>query len=75
MMQRAESFVVLRRKPVKVSVRRYLFDLPSPDHHSGIRHIVPNHQQPYRYHAEAQDCRLHRTVSSFGIHASTTAMY
>lgn len=44
MMQRAESFVVLRRKPVKVRlafgnsvVVLWLIDLP------GIRHLVPDH--------------------------------
>ena len=30
---------------------------------AGLRYLIPDHQQPHGYHAEAQDRRLHHTVS------------
>ena len=64
MMQRAESFVVLRRKPVKVrpvsvggrggwAVTRSC---------AGLRYFVPHYQQPHGYDAQAQDRGFHHTV-------------
>ena len=64
MMQRAESFIVLRRKPVKVR----LFCPPIIGHqstgimHAGLRHLLPDHQLPHRDDAQAQDRGLYHPI-------------
>jgi hypothetical protein len=65
MMQRAESFIVLRRKPVKVRYRSSCVyaDRVTLYSYPGLRYFFPDHQQPHRYHAQAQDRGLHHTVS------------
>jgi hypothetical protein len=62
MMQRAENFIVLRRKPVQVSPSSITV---SVSHRGlGIRYILPDYECPHRDHAQAQDRRLHHPVRS-----------
>jgi hypothetical protein len=61
-MQRAESFVVLRRKPVKV--RSPFGDCAEAANDlSGIRHLVLDHKFPLRDYAEAQDRGFYHPVA------------
>jgi len=65
MMQRAESFIVLRRKPIKVTptIRPpYLCLVLRRSWRTGLRYLVPYHPHPHRIDAEAQDCRFHYSV-------------
>jgi hypothetical protein len=64
LMQRAEGFIVLRRKPIKVRL-----SAPSPPYslsynllRPGLRYLVPYHQCPHRVDAEAQDRGFHHPV-------------
>ena len=53
-MQRAESFVVLRRKPVKVRWNSLFIDsVLVADPFVGIRHLVLDHKFPLGDYAEA----------------------
>lgn len=65
LMQRAESFVVLRRKPVLVS-ELLQYERPSCSNPwqtcTGIRHIIPYYKCPFRDHVETQGRRFHHTV-------------
>ena len=76
MMQRAESFIVLRRKPVKVRVS---VSLPSRIRlctaaDAGLRHIFPHHKQPHGHDAEAQDRRLHHPVRALSPFVSAPSL-
>jgi hypothetical protein len=66
--QRAESFFILRRKPIKVRGSS-AGPLPSSEtdmRFLGIRHLVPDYEFPYRGDAEAQAGRLHHPVYGGG---------
>jgi hypothetical protein len=73
--QRAESFFILRRKPVKVRTHK------APDGSTcdrgtlrrdrlqllpGLRHIVSDHKYPHRRNAKAQAGRLHHPIHGGG---------
>lgn len=71
MMQRAESFIVLRRKPVQVL--DLLCDTRKmADAYIGLWHLVPHHKHAYRDHAQAQNCWFYHPVASVGLHRSHT---
>jgi len=65
MMQRAESFVVLRRKPVKVRSSSFPLRVSGvvANGFTGIRHLVLDHQFPFGDYAEAQDRGLYHPVA------------
>ena len=62
MMQRAENFVVLRRKPVKVRCMWRVALIGWLTRRAGIRYLVPDHEYAHGYHAQAQDRRFHHPV-------------
>jgi len=64
-MQRAESFVVLRRKPVKVRSSSFLLRVSGvvANGFTGIRHLVLDHQFPFGDYVEAQDRGLYYPVA------------
>ena len=69
MMQRAESFIVLRRKPVQVL--DLLCDTRKiADAYTGLWHLVPHHKHAYRDHAQAQNCWFYHPVAFAGLHRS-----
>lgn len=64
-MQRAESFIVLRRKPVPVNLlESFLLNRVHILLVTGIRHLLLNYQHPFRDHAKTQDRRLYHSVST-----------
>jgi hypothetical protein len=67
--QRAESFFILRRKPIKVRIFPGLWPwalMANTSFHSGIRYLLPNHQLPHGGNVEAQAGRLHHPVYGGG---------
>lgn len=62
MMQRAENFIVLRRKPVQVRVNLLDPHIHALNTSEGLRHFLLNHQHPHGDDAEAQGCGFHHTV-------------
>lgn len=65
MMQRAESFIVLRRKPIPVSLRCLIHWIVCWVSAKGLWHLLPYHQLPLGDDAEAQVGRFHHPVRSF----------
>jgi hypothetical protein len=70
LMQRAEGFIVLRRKPIKVTACASQAPFSSAERsgaNSGLRYFISYHQRPHRVDAEAQDRRFHHSVSPIAI--------
>ena len=71
MMQRAESFVVLRRKPVKVRSRSLLrVSAVMANGSVGVRHLVLDHEFPLGDYVEAQDRGLYHSVALGSLYPS-----
>jgi hypothetical protein len=66
LMQRAESFIVLRRKPIKVPASSYSLSF-SKGLWTGLRYFIPYHERPHRVNAEAQDRRFHHSVRRIAV--------
>ena len=62
LMQRAESFIVLRRKPIKVRGSHHSLSPSNRSWRTGLRYLIPHHQHAHRVNAEAQDRRFHHSV-------------
>lgn len=65
-MQRAENFIVLRRKPVPVCCAPIDRDIDLTSG-LGLRYIFLNHEYPHRDYAQAQDRGFHHPVGYFGL--------
>ena len=75
LMQRAESFIVLRRKPIKVCRSPYSLSCSKRSWRTGLRHFIPYHQRPHRVDVEAQDCRFHHSVRHIAVGLSETLKF
>ena len=72
LMQRAESFIVLRRKPIKVRESPYSLSRSNRSWRTGLRYFIPYHQCPHRVDAETQDRRFHHSVRHIVVGFSDT---
>lgn len=65
--QRAESFFILRRKPVKVGCLVAASSYLTLAHtFPGLRHLLPHYKLPYRRDAQAQAGRFHHSIHGRG---------